>query len=172
MKKNQAAPQAGEVSKLSRDTTGENKFTADGLQSLTNNMVKEKVVIVKKEKMVVKKKQVAGSSAAPDKSKSETSSDVDTRSLVALGAAKTCGAGAKCKLVLAPSKSESTVSIPLLEIKKKQRTQRPKMVNPKPSVEEKSASKDLPLVVRTKPEKPAQQYTTYGSGMVFAPMEI
>ncbi|KZV30933.1 hypothetical protein F511_24613, partial [Dorcoceras hygrometricum] len=76
MKKNQAAPQAGEARKLSGDTASENKLLTDGLQSLTNKIVKEKVV-VKKEKVVVTKRIVAGSQAGPAKSKSETGSDED-----------------------------------------------------------------------------------------------
>ncbi|KZV29164.1 hypothetical protein F511_40128 [Dorcoceras hygrometricum] len=144
MKKNQAATQAGETSKLFGDTTGEKKFTADGLQSLTNKMVKEKVVTVKKEKMVVEKKMAQ-------------------RRQVELVQTQT---GSRS------SDSESAVSLPLVEIKKKQRMKRPNMVKPIHAVEETTVLKELPLVVRTEPEEPAQQSSAYGTGMVFSPIEI
>ncbi|KZV29236.1 pentatricopeptide repeat 5 [Dorcoceras hygrometricum] len=71
----------------------------------------------------------AGSSAIPTKSWSETISDDDQHSLVMLAVARTGGAAAKSKIILAPSDSESTVSLTLPEIKKKQRTKRPKLIN-------------------------------------------
>ncbi|KZV32450.1 hypothetical protein F511_15708 [Dorcoceras hygrometricum] len=165
---------------ISRDRTGEDKFTADGLQSLMNKMVLEKVekkkkvtVMVKKEKVVVTKKMAVGSSTAPAKSKSETNSDEDRHPLAKLGSAKTGGAGAKHKLVIDPSDSESTVSLTLLEIKKKlRRTKRPKLVKTIQAMEEQAVSKELPIVVRTEPEQPAQQLISYGSGIVFDPIEI
>ncbi|KZV38633.1 hypothetical protein F511_35163 [Dorcoceras hygrometricum] len=100
----------------------------------------------KKEK-VVKKKMVAGISAAPAKARYEISSDDDKHPLAVLGTART-------------------------EIKKKLRMKRPKLVKPIQDMEEKDASQELPLVVRTESEQPAHQSTAYGRGMVFAPMEI
>ncbi|KZV33731.1 hypothetical protein F511_26494 [Dorcoceras hygrometricum] len=126
----------------------------------------------KKEKVVVKQQIVVGSQAGPAKSKSETSSDEDTRPLAKLGAAQKGGATKKCELVLASSDSESTVSLPLLDIKKKQRMKRPKLVKPIQAVKEQAVSQELPIVVRTDPEQPAQQCTAYGSGMIFAPIKI
>ncbi|KZV34557.1 hypothetical protein F511_12622 [Dorcoceras hygrometricum] len=103
MKKNQVVPQAGESSKQSAETASENKFTADSLQSLTNKpkkeavekkkLVKEKAVVKKKQKTVtVVKMAVAGSQAAPAKSKSGTNSDEDTHPLSKLGVGKKGGA--------------------------------------------------------------------------------
>ncbi|KZV22349.1 pentatricopeptide repeat 5 [Dorcoceras hygrometricum] len=91
--------------------------------------VKEKVVEKKQEAMVVVKKPVvAGSQAAPDKSKFGTNSDEDSRPLSKIGAAKKGGAAPKGKLVLASSDSESTESLPLGAFTKKQRTRRTKPV--------------------------------------------
>ncbi|KZV50366.1 Retinol dehydrogenase [Dorcoceras hygrometricum] len=89
----------------------------------------------------------AGSSVDPAKSRSETSSDDDKHPIATLAAARTGGAAAKRKVILAPSNSESTVSLSLLEIKKKQRTKRPKLVKPIPAKEEKAVSIDLPLEI-------------------------
>ncbi|KZV23629.1 hypothetical protein F511_33501 [Dorcoceras hygrometricum] len=143
MKKNQAAPQSGEGRKTSGDKVA---------------------VEPKKENFPMKKNIVAGSSAAPAKSRSETSSDDEKRPLVTLAAAKTGGADAKRKLILSPSNSESTMSLPPSEIKKKQRTKRPKLVKPIPTMEEKVVSKDLPIQVRPDSDQAAQQSTAYGSG--------
>ncbi|KZV31813.1 sporulation-specific protein 15-like [Dorcoceras hygrometricum] len=149
-----AAPQAGVAGKQSKDTAGEKKFIANGPLSLMNEVEQKKkeIVVVKKEKMVVKKKQEAGSSVAPAKSKSETNSDEDRRPLAKLVAAKTGGDGAKCRLVIAPSDSESTVSLPLLDINKRKRTKMPKLVKPIRAVEEQAFSKEISIVVRTEPE--------------------
>ncbi|KZV52022.1 hypothetical protein F511_10242 [Dorcoceras hygrometricum] len=142
MKKNQATPQAGEGRKTSGD-----KAVVEPKQ--------EK----KKKKEISRMKQVAGSLAAPAKSKSETSSDDDKHPLATLGEATTGGAGAKRKLILAPSDSESTVSLPLPEL----RSKRPKLVKPIPAMEEKVASKYLPIQVRPNSDQAAQQPTIYGS---------
>ncbi|KZV26495.1 hypothetical protein F511_19792 [Dorcoceras hygrometricum] len=107
-------------------------------------LVKDKVVKQKKEAVIVVNKQmVAGSQATPAKSKSDTSSDEDTRPLAKLGAAKKDGPGAKRKLVLDPSDSESTVSLPLLDIKKNQRMKRPKLM--KPTADDKAKSNPGPI---------------------------
>ncbi|KZV25804.1 kinesin-4-like [Dorcoceras hygrometricum] len=83
----------------------------------------------KKEKIVLVKKQVvAGSQAAAEKSTSGTRSYGDSRPLSKLGAAKQSGATPKRKLVMDSSDSESTVSLPLVQITKKQRTRRTKPV--------------------------------------------
>ncbi|KZV55353.1 UV-stimulated scaffold protein A [Dorcoceras hygrometricum] len=113
----------------------------------------EKDVEKKKEMVQEKKKKqketvVAGSKYALEKSTSGTSSDEDTRTLAQLGAMKKGGAAPKRKLVLESSDSESTMSLPqhkrhgsialpsrgnyctptlpLVQITKKQRTQRKK----------------------------------------------
>ncbi|KZV49380.1 hypothetical protein F511_10920 [Dorcoceras hygrometricum] len=96
----------------------------------------------KKEKVVKKKKIVVLSSAAPAKMRSETSSNDYKRPLVVLGTVKTGG-----------SDKEETEET------------KPKLVKPKPAVEEKVVSKELPLVVRTESEQSALQSTAYGSGM-------
>ncbi|KZV21454.1 hypothetical protein F511_17885 [Dorcoceras hygrometricum] len=75
---------------------------------------------------------VAGSQAAPAKSKSGTSTDEDSRPLSKLGAPKEGGATSKRNLVLASSDSESTVSLPLVQIMKNQRTKRTKLVKKTP----------------------------------------
>ncbi|KZV38515.1 hypothetical protein F511_37634 [Dorcoceras hygrometricum] len=72
-------------------------------------------------------------------------SDDDKHPLATLVVARTGGVAAKCKLILSPSDSETTVSLTLLEIKKKQRTKRPKLVKPIPTEMEKAMSKDLSL---------------------------
>ncbi|KZV48011.1 hypothetical protein F511_21131 [Dorcoceras hygrometricum] len=141
----QATAQAGETSRQSEDTASENKFTDDGMKSLTNKPLEKAVEKKKTEKVVVVlKKTVAGSQAGPAKSKSGTSSDEDTRPLANLG--------------------------------KKQRTKRTKPVKSIEAAEEQVVAKELPIVIRTDAERsaqqPAQQSTTYGGGMVFAPIEI
>ncbi|KZV38343.1 hypothetical protein F511_21613 [Dorcoceras hygrometricum] len=117
-------------------------------------------------------KKIQAAQTGPAKSKSGTSSDEDTRPLAKLGVAKKGGPGAKCKLVLASSDSESIVSLPLLDIKKKQRTKRTKPVKPTEVVEAQASSKELPIGVRIGPKQPAQQSMTYGGGIVFAPIDI
>ncbi|KZV46766.1 DNA helicase isolog (ISS) [Dorcoceras hygrometricum] len=98
---------------------------------------------------------------------------LDTLPLAKLGVAKKGGVAPKRKLILSSSNSESTVSLPLVQIKKKQRTKRTKPVKPTETVETQDASTKLPIVVRSKPEQPAQPSSTmYGGGMVFAPIEI
>ncbi|KZV18287.1 hypothetical protein F511_24254 [Dorcoceras hygrometricum] len=174
MKKNQAVVQAGESSKASGDIS-ENKFIVEGLQSLTKkkteleavekkNMVKENgVEKMKKERVaVVKTYVVSGSQAGPAKSKSGTNSGEDSRPLAKLCVAKKGGAAPKRKLVLASSDSESTVSFPLVAITNKQRKKRTKL----------AVTKELPIVVRSKPEQPAQQSLTFSGNMVFGPVEI
>ncbi|KZV34205.1 protein disulfide isomerase-like 5-4 [Dorcoceras hygrometricum] len=85
----------------------------------------EKIVpVVKKQEVVVKNPVEAKSQAAPATSTSGTSSDADSRPLVKLGAIKR--GGAKRKQVVDSSNLESTVSLPLVKIMKKQRTQRTK----------------------------------------------
>ncbi|KZV17688.1 hypothetical protein F511_20637 [Dorcoceras hygrometricum] len=125
MKKNQAAPQGGEGSKTSGD----------------------KAVVEPNKEKVVKKKIVIVSSAAPAKSKSETSSDEDKRPLAMLGAEKT-------------DRAEETED------------KRPKLVKTIQAVEENAVSNDLPRPVQPDSEQASQQSTAYGSGMVFALVEI
>ncbi|KZV47712.1 hypothetical protein F511_19425 [Dorcoceras hygrometricum] len=136
MKKNIAVEQAGEPSKPSTDTASGD----EGLQSLTNRPVKEIVAKKKivKEKavenkqqtvLVVRKPVVAGSQAAPEKSKSGTSLDEESRPLSKLGPVKKVGAAPKRKLVLDSYDSKSTISLPLVKITKKQRTKRTNPVN-------------------------------------------
>ncbi|KZV58373.1 hypothetical protein F511_15496 [Dorcoceras hygrometricum] len=146
-KKKKAVVPAGEISKLSGDTTG-------SLQSLTykpeqeavekkqleknkplekeaekKTKKKEKsVVVVKKPVVVVEKPAVAESQAALEKPKSGTISNEGTRPLSKLGASKKDEVAPKRKLVLDSPDSESTVSLPLVQITKKQRTQRTKPV--------------------------------------------
>ncbi|KZV30625.1 hypothetical protein F511_11142 [Dorcoceras hygrometricum] len=71
----------------------------------------------------------------------------DKRPLATIAGPRTGGAVVKRKLILAPSDSESTVSLPLPEKKKKLRTKRPKLVKSVPAVEEKAASKEFSLGV-------------------------
>ncbi|KZV27033.1 hypothetical protein F511_07854 [Dorcoceras hygrometricum] len=135
MKKNQAAPQAGEASKLSWDTKDEK-----------NSLLM-------------------------------TSSDADKVPLETL--ARTDGAAAKQKLILAPSDSESTVYLSLPEIKKKLRTKRQKKVN---LADAKQAEPTL-VLVPTIPDE-AEEVSTSGTKnkdlasrvsaeeFAFAPMEI
>ncbi|KZV20962.1 myosin-6-like [Dorcoceras hygrometricum] len=113
MKKNLGVCPAGETSK---------KATVE-----KRKKKKEKVVpVVKKQVMVVKKPMEARSQAAPVKSKSGTSSDTDSLPLAKLGAAKKGQAAPKQKQVVESSDSESMVSLPMVKIMKKQRTQRTK----------------------------------------------
>ncbi|KZV40619.1 hypothetical protein F511_23415 [Dorcoceras hygrometricum] len=117
-------------------------------------------------------------SAAPVQSRSETSSDAGERPLAKLVAARPVGQASKRKPVTSPFTSESTSLLSQPEISKKPRTQRTKLVKPISTISatglavEKAASTDLPLQVRPYTEPAAQQSTSYGSGMVFAPMEI
>ncbi|KZV30051.1 hypothetical protein F511_33353 [Dorcoceras hygrometricum] len=77
--------------------------------------------------VVVRNPVVVESQAAPEKSKSGTSSDEDSCPLSKLRIVKKGGATPKRKLVLDSSDSESTVSLPLVQIAKKQRTKRIKL---------------------------------------------
>ncbi|KZV46951.1 protein timeless [Dorcoceras hygrometricum] len=195
MNKNQAIPQAGESSKQSGEKSSENKFIVEGLQSLTNRPEKE-AVEKKKEKTVAKKrketvvlvkKAVAGIQDAPDKSKYGTSSDEDSRPLSKLGIAKKGGAVPKRKLVLASSDSNSTVSLTLVAITKRQRTKLVKKTvddqsesnrGPIPEIpaeakdastaaaqetneETQAVTKECRIVVRSEPEQVAQQSMTF-----------
>ncbi|KZV36819.1 hypothetical protein F511_03543 [Dorcoceras hygrometricum] len=102
MKKNLVVGPAGETSKVSGATTSEQQSTADSLQSLTKKTEKE-VGEMKKPDAVKKKKN--------NKEK-----------------LKKGGAAPKCKLFVESSDSESTVSLPIVKISNKQRTQRKKLV--------------------------------------------
>ncbi|KZV29336.1 hypothetical protein F511_16713 [Dorcoceras hygrometricum] len=81
--------------------------------------------VVNKKIMVVSETVEAGSQAVPAKSTSETSLDVDSLPLSRL---KRRGAAPKRKLIMNPSNSETTMSIPQVQIKKNQRTQRQKQL--------------------------------------------
>ncbi|KZV27097.1 putative arabinose 5-phosphate isomerase-like [Dorcoceras hygrometricum] len=116
---------AGETSKASSETVGEHETTADSLQSLTNKPENKAVATKKPKKVAVAKKNkkkvvivenptVAESQSASHKSTSGTSSDEDSRPLSKLGAAKKSGSAPKRKLIVDPSDSESTMSIPLV----------------------------------------------------------
>ncbi|KZV22821.1 hypothetical protein F511_12965 [Dorcoceras hygrometricum] len=148
MKKNLGVGPAGETKKVSGVTTSEKQFTTVSLQSLTNkpekeagettkpekaavekkNKKKEKVVpVVKKQVVVVKKLVEARSQAAAAKSKSGTSSGADSCPLAKLGATKKGQAAPKQKKVVDSSDLESTVSLHLVKIMKKQKTQRTRL---------------------------------------------
>ncbi|KZV34533.1 hypothetical protein F511_09271 [Dorcoceras hygrometricum] len=95
MRKNKAVIPVGESSTQSGEIASENKFTAGGLQSVTNKPEEaiekknEKAAETKKKEtvVVVKNPVVAGSQSAPEKSKFGTSSDEDSSPLSKLGAA-------------------------------------------------------------------------------------
>ncbi|KZV23897.1 hypothetical protein F511_30081 [Dorcoceras hygrometricum] len=141
MKKNLGVGPAGETSKVSGTTASEQQSTADSLQSLTKKPKKEASEMKKTEKaaaekkkknnkekifsVVVKKIVEARSQATSRKSKSEISSYADSRPLAKL---KKCGVAPKRKMVVESLDSESTVSLPIVQITKKQRTQRKKQV--------------------------------------------
>ncbi|KZV45279.1 hypothetical protein F511_06797 [Dorcoceras hygrometricum] len=82
------------------------------------------VQVGKKQKVVVQQLVEARSQAAPAKSTSETSSDVDSRPLVGIKKRR----GAKRKQVIESSDSEATVSVPPVFITKKHQTKRTKKV--------------------------------------------
>ncbi|KZV34410.1 hypothetical protein F511_34719 [Dorcoceras hygrometricum] len=153
MKKNHTVVPAGESTKASGDT-------ASGAEGLTKEKVVEKAVEKamekrKKEKVVVvvKKPPVVGNQAAPEKSKSRTSSDKDSRPLSQLGAAKQAGVGAKCKLIILSSDLESTMSLPMVQITKKQRTRLMKTM--KQTADNQAESNPVPI-----PEIPAEAEDT------------
>ncbi|KZV28688.1 hypothetical protein F511_12214 [Dorcoceras hygrometricum] len=100
---------------------------------------KKVVQLVKKQKVVKNMPVEAGSQVALAKSKPGISSNADSRLL-----AKLMKGGAKRKLVVDSSDSESIVSIPLVPIRKKHRTKRTKKVSP--TADHKVASQPGPIL--------------------------
>ncbi|KZV16814.1 hypothetical protein F511_18607 [Dorcoceras hygrometricum] len=106
-----------------------------------------------------------------------TSLDGDMCPLATLGVGKTGEAGAKHKLVIAPFDSEAT--LPLLEIKKKQRTKRPKPINPTVYDQAETTPAPVPVIpaeaegvsTSVAQEKDVGRRVSAGS-FAFSPMEI
>ncbi|KZV55155.1 hypothetical protein F511_30345 [Dorcoceras hygrometricum] len=169
--------QAGESIKKTEDTaSGTEGWQSQMTKPMENDEAKvvekkkkkkEKVVsVVKKPVVVVKKPVEARSQATPANSKSETSSDTDSRPLAKLGAAKKGQAAPKAKT------SFGLIRFGVYGLDASTAADQEEHVEFNETVEARNVDKEQSIVVRSDPDQSAQQSITSTGKGIFSPIEI